>query len=55
MYMDNIISFIIHIIHVDGSAVSVLRRAIAKVKQRWSVIRWVTNNISSSYVLRKAR
>jgi hypothetical protein len=26
----------------DGSAVSVLRHAIAEVKQRWSVIGWVT-------------
>jgi hypothetical protein len=28
---------------LNGPAVSALRRAIAEVKQRWSVIRWVTN------------
>jgi hypothetical protein len=31
----------------DGSSVSVLRRAIAEVKQRWSVIGWVTKNLVS--------
>jgi hypothetical protein len=29
----------------------VLRRAIAEIKQHWSIIRWVTKNISSSSVL----
>jgi hypothetical protein len=29
---------------LDGPAVSALRRAIAEVKQRWSVMRWVTTN-----------
>jgi hypothetical protein len=28
-------------------AVSALRRAITEVKQRWSVIRWVTKNVLS--------
>jgi hypothetical protein len=32
---------------LDGPAVSVLRHAIAEVKQRWSVIRWVTKNLLS--------
>jgi hypothetical protein len=32
---------------LDGPAVSALRRAIAVVKQRWSVIRWVTKNLLS--------
>jgi hypothetical protein len=32
---------------LDGPAVSALRRAIAEVKQRWSVIGWVTKNILS--------
>jgi hypothetical protein len=32
---------------LDGPAVSVLRRAIAEVKQRWSVIGWVTENLLS--------
>jgi P2-related tail formation protein len=31
---------------LDGS-VSALRRAIAEVKQRWSVIGWVTKNLLS--------
>jgi hypothetical protein len=31
----------------DGSAVNAFRRAIAKVKQRWSVIGWVTKNLLS--------
>jgi hypothetical protein len=30
---------------LDGPAVSALRRAIAEVKQRWSVIGWVTKNL----------
>jgi hypothetical protein len=32
---------------LDGYAVSALRRAIAEVKQRWSVIGWVTKNVLS--------
>jgi hypothetical protein len=32
---------------LDGPAVSALRRAIAEVKQRWSVIGWVTKNLLS--------
>jgi hypothetical protein len=32
---------------LDGPAVSVLRRAIAEVKQRWSVIGRVTKNVLS--------
>jgi hypothetical protein len=32
---------------LDGPAVTALRRAIAKVKQRWSVIRLVTKNLLS--------
>jgi hypothetical protein len=31
---------------LDGPAVSALRRAIAEVKQRWSVIGWVTKILS---------
>jgi hypothetical protein len=30
---------------LDGNGVSALWRAIAKVKQRWSVIGWVTKNL----------
>jgi hypothetical protein len=30
---------------LDGPAVSALRRAIAEVKQSWSVIEWVTENL----------
>jgi hypothetical protein len=30
---------------LNGPAVSALRRAIADVKQRWSVIGWVTKNL----------
>jgi hypothetical protein len=30
---------------LDGPAVSALRRAIAEVKQRWSVIGWVSKNL----------
>jgi hypothetical protein len=30
---------------LDGPAVSALRRAIAEVKQHWSVIGWVTKNL----------
>jgi hypothetical protein len=30
---------------LDGSAVSALQRAIAEVKQRWSVMRWVIKNV----------
>jgi hypothetical protein len=37
-----IIIVIIFIEELDGPAVSALRRAIAEVKQRWSVIGWVT-------------
>jgi hypothetical protein len=33
---------------LDESAVSALRSAIAEVKQRWSVIRWMTKNLLSS-------
>jgi hypothetical protein len=42
---------------LDGPAVSALLRAIAEVKQRWSVIGWVTKKmiISSFSVFRKAR
>jgi hypothetical protein len=32
---------------LDGPAVSALRRVIAEVKQRWSVIEWVNNNLLS--------
>jgi hypothetical protein len=32
---------------LDGPAVSALRSAIAEVKQRWSVIEWVTNYLLS--------
>jgi hypothetical protein len=30
---------------IDGIAVSALRRTIAEVRQRWSVIGWVTENV----------
>jgi hypothetical protein len=30
---------------LDGPTVSALQSAIAKVKQRWSVISWVTKNL----------
>jgi hypothetical protein len=41
---------------LDSPAVSALRRTIVEVKQRWSVIGWVTkkNIILRSSVLRKA-
>jgi hypothetical protein len=32
-------------VELNGPAVSALRRAIAEVKQRWSVIGWVTKNL----------
>jgi hypothetical protein len=32
---------------LDGPAVTALERAIAAVKQRWSVIGWVTKNVLS--------
>jgi hypothetical protein len=32
---------------LDGPMASVLRRAIAEVKQRWSVMRWVNKNLLS--------
>jgi hypothetical protein len=32
---------------LNGPAVSALRRAIAEVKQRWSVIGWATKNLLS--------
>jgi hypothetical protein len=32
---------------LDGPVVSALRRAIAEVKQHWSVIGWVTKNLLS--------
>jgi ABC-type phosphate transport system ATPase subunit len=32
---------------LDGPAISALRRTIAEVKQRWSVIGWVTKNLLS--------
>jgi hypothetical protein len=32
---------------LDGPTVSVIRGAIAEVKQRWSVIGWVTKNLLS--------
>jgi hypothetical protein len=39
---------------LDGPAVSALSRAIAEVKQCWSVIGWVTKNLLSRYsVFRK--
>jgi hypothetical protein len=40
---------------LDGPAVSALRRVIAEVKQRWSVIGDQKIIISSSSVLRKVR
>jgi hypothetical protein len=40
---------------LDGPAVSALRRVVVEVKQRWSVIGWVTKNFSTSSVLRTAR
>jgi hypothetical protein len=36
-----------HFEELDGPAVSALRRAIVEVKQRWSVIGWVTKNVLS--------
>jgi hypothetical protein len=30
---------------LDGPVISALRRAIAKIKQRWSVIGWVTEKL----------
>jgi hypothetical protein len=38
---------VLKIIICDISAVSALRRVIAEVKQRWSVIGWVTKNLLS--------
>jgi hypothetical protein len=35
------------VVYVSSSAVSVFRRAIAEIKQRWSVIGWVTKNVLS--------
>jgi hypothetical protein len=32
---------------LDGSVVSAFRRAIAEVKQRWSIIGWVTTHLLS--------
>jgi hypothetical protein len=32
---------------LDSPAVSAFRRAISEVKQRWSVIEWVTKNVLS--------
>jgi hypothetical protein len=32
---------------LDGPTVSALRHGIAEVKQRWSVMRWVTKNLLS--------
>jgi hypothetical protein len=32
---------------LDGHAVSALRRVVVEVKQRWSVIGWVTKNLLS--------
>jgi hypothetical protein len=32
---------------LDGATVSALRYAIVEVKQRWSVIAWVTKNVLS--------
>jgi hypothetical protein len=32
---------------LDGSVVSAIQRVIAGVKQRWSVIGWVTKNVLS--------
>jgi hypothetical protein len=32
---------------LDGPAVSAIRHAIAEVKQRWSVMRWMTKNLLS--------
>jgi hypothetical protein len=39
--------FNLHLEELNGAAVSALRRAIAEVKQRWSVIGWVTKNLLS--------
>jgi hypothetical protein len=36
-------------VELDGPAVSALRRAISEVKQRWSVIEWVTKNLFLSF------
>jgi hypothetical protein len=36
---------------LDGTAVSALRHAIAEVKQRWSLIGWVTKNLLSRALL----
>jgi hypothetical protein len=36
---------------LDGTAVSALQRVIAEVKQRWSVIGWVTKNLLSRTTL----
>jgi hypothetical protein len=36
-----------YLIHLDSPAISALRRAIAEVNQRWSVIGWVTKNLLS--------
>jgi hypothetical protein len=36
-----------HCEELDGPAASTLRRAITEVKQRWSVIGWVTKNLLS--------
>jgi hypothetical protein len=43
----NLLSHVIIIEELDVPTVSVLRRAIAEVKQRWSVIGWVTKNLLS--------
>jgi hypothetical protein len=37
----------IYVEELDGPAVSALWRVIAEVKQRWSVIAWMTKNILS--------
>jgi hypothetical protein len=34
---------------LDGPAVSALRRAVAEVKQRWSIIGWVTKGLLSCF------
>jgi hypothetical protein len=40
---------------LNSLAVVALRRVIAEVKQRWSIIGWVNKNLLSLHYLRKAR
>jgi hypothetical protein len=44
LYGSKILCFNTYSQELDGSAVSALRRAIAEVKQHWSVIEWVNKN-----------